>query len=148
MPDSSSLAQRFEQHVDRSGGHGPWGTCHVWTGAATKEGYGRFRIDGKIHRAHRVALFLATGAWPTAPCVNSQHLKPGTKAQNNADMATRGRARGGGPPGERHGRAKLTEVQVLAIRRDERGQSAIALQYGVHQATVSAIKRRKLWAHV
>lgn len=162
MPEScettEALRARFQAHVSTDTGLGPWGTCHVWTGSATKEGYGRFRIGNKIHRAHRVALYLWTGVWPTAPCVmhscdfppcvNGEHLEEGTKARNNGDMKARGRARGGGPPGERNGAAKLTESQVIAIRADTRPQVEVGLEYGVHQTTISAIKRGKKWAHV
>jgi len=38
-------------------------------------------------------------------------------------------------------RAKLTPVQVRAIRRSQRRQMDLAKRYGVSQATISNIKR-------
>jgi len=50
--------------------------------------------------------------------------------------------------GERCGSAKLTEVDVLAIREDRSGQKEIAKKYGISPASVGMIKRRQRWAHV
>ena len=52
--------------------------------------------------------------------------------------------------GERHGRARLTADQVLAIR-DLDGtmlQRDIARLFGIGQMTVSCIVRRVTWAHL
>jgi hypothetical protein len=46
-----STAERFWQHVDRSG------ECWVWTRAKIK-GYGAFRLDGRTVYAHRIAWEL------------------------------------------------------------------------------------------
>lgn len=43
---------RFERFVDRTG------ECHRWTGAHHGKGYGHFRYDGKVRKAHVVALLL------------------------------------------------------------------------------------------
>ena len=50
--------------------------------------------------------------------------------------------------GARHGSAKLTTGQVLAIRADKRPNSKIAVDYGVSRSSVSLIKNGKSWAHV
>jgi len=64
--------------------------------------------------------------------------------------------------GERRSNAVLTEEQVRDIRRRYGGpvgrgghqirggakQSALATEYGVSQVVISAIIRRKAWAHV
>lgn len=50
--------------------------------------------------------------------------------------------------GEDSPRAKLTEEQVRQIRADTRIQKVIAVEFGIKRATVGAIKRRDLWAHV
>lgn len=47
------VAERFELYVDRSG------ECHRWTGAHGSKGYGHFRYEGRMQKAHRVALLLA-----------------------------------------------------------------------------------------
>lgn len=43
---------------------------------------------------------------------------------------------------------KLKIADVLAIRADPRNQAAIAQDFNVSQATISAIRRKQLWAHV
>lgn len=53
--------------------------------------------------------------------------------------------------GEAHGRAKLTERDVLAIRaRRARGETlvSIAADYGVSHVRISMIALRKTWRHV
>ena len=74
---------RFEAKVDRSGGAD---TCHPWRGGTDDDGYGVIRLDGKAHKAHRVAFFLAHGRWPepcglhscdNPPCCNVRHLFEG-----------------------------------------------------------------------
>lgn len=50
--------------------------------------------------------------------------------------------------GSKHGRAKLTEAQVLRIRNDNRSQRRIAKEYGVDPTLISQIKRRKCWTHI
>lgn len=50
-----------------------------------------------------------------------------------------------------HGNAKLTETEVLAIRKAAASgatQRAIAQQYGLAQSNVSLIVRRKTWCHI
>lgn len=50
--------------------------------------------------------------------------------------------------GERQGASKLTEADVIAIRNDTRSQRKIAADYGVTQANIYFIIKRKSWAHV
>ena len=50
--------------------------------------------------------------------------------------------------GEKAPNARLTESDVLAIRKDPRPQKEIAAEYGIAQPTVSDIKRRRRWRHL
>lgn len=54
--------------------------------------------------------------------------------------------------GEANASAKLTEKSVLEIRamcrNQSMAQSQIAKRYGIKQATISAIHKRKSWAHL
>jgi len=68
----------------------------------------------------------------------------GTRLENMADRERLGEA----ARGEQHGHAKLSEAQVLAIRRDERFQYLIAAEYGVSRRLVGMIKAGKVWKHV
>lgn len=53
--------------------------------------------------------------------------------------------------GSKHGLSKLTEEDIPVIRRRLKNgevQRIIALDYGVHQVTISRIKTGKDWSHV
>ncbi len=115
MPSARPLAERFEEKVDRSPGHGPWGDCHVWTAAHNEKGYGSIGVGRhSTRKAHVVAFFLAYGRWPepcclhrcdNPPCVRLDHLFEGTVAVNTQDMYDKGR------------RGKLTADARAEIRR-------------------------------
>jgi hypothetical protein len=128
-----------------------------------KRGYGRVNVGGVIRLAHRVAYCKHHGLHlediegmvvrhkcDNPPCVNPEHLELGTQAQNLADMSERGRA----PRGTRNGHAKLTEQDVLAIRRAyvphsrTAGGQALADRYGVCNQTIHEILSRKIWTHL
>jgi hypothetical protein len=47
--------------------------------------------------------------------------------------------------GSRHGQAKLTENQVLEIRRDKRKRKEIAAAYGISPTSVTHIKQGTTW---
>ena len=47
--------------------------------------------------------------------------------------------------GEEHFRARLYESQVLAIRRDPRSASVIAVSYGVSKGCIHSVKTRRTW---
>jgi len=49
------------------------------------------------------------------------------------------------PYGEDHGKSKLTNETVLAIRNATGSQRHIARKFGISQATVYQIKTRKAW---
>lgn len=57
-----------------------------------------------------------------------------------------------GGRGETHGRAKLTEKQVVEIRQRYTGaygeQTALAKEYGVSQALIGKIVRAEVWTHM
>jgi hypothetical protein len=50
--------------------------------------------------------------------------------------------------GEDSASAKLSESQVIEIRHSSGPQKAIAGKFGISQTLVSAIKTRKVWAHL
>lgn len=143
---------RFEARINRAPGQGPHGTCHEWTGSLNANGgYGQCFFHGTTRLAHRVAWFLATGAWPSQSvlhhcdnplCVRYECLFEGTQADNMTDMTAKGRrARG-------EVLSKLTAQQVAAIRR-LRGvefQRVTAERYGVSQTAVGKIQRGERWA--
>ena len=150
---------RFWEKIDM---HGP-DDCWLWQAHCTAQGYGVIMVgsrkDGtrRTVRAHRLAYELAVGPilaglcvlhnCDNPTCVNPSHLYAGTQRDNMRDCYARGR-QGERPRGENHGRAKLTDEDVLAIRTDSRTQVVISADYDIGPAEVGRIKRRKTWAHV
>jgi len=93
----------FWDHVDQS--TAIWDACWEWKGERDKDGYGVFNRGGKHLRANIVGYQIQNGVIPKGyvvmhqcdnpPCVKGTHLGLGTNAENLADMAEKGRARGG-----------------------------------------------------
>lgn len=137
--------------------------CILWDGPRDTHGYGRKYVDGMKRQAHRVAYCAHHGlsiydisGWvirhmcDNPPCVNPDHLKIGTHADNVQDKVDHGRqAR---QKGEEHGQSKLTEQQVLAIKASYSGggvsQRGLALVYGVSQKAVWAVLNGTRWRHL
>jgi hypothetical protein len=132
--------------------------CWEWQGKQTAKRYGAFSVKlygERFYRAHRVAWALHNGRLiPTGAvimhscdnrlCCNPAHLSPGTQTQNVADQVARGRR----AKGEGHGRAKLTENDVRAIRSSTESISALARRYGVHWTTAAKARDGRFWPHV
>ena len=74
-------------------------------------------------------------------CCEATHLLYGSQADNMRDAFERGR----NATGSGHGMAKLSTLQVLAIRADKRSQKEIAAEYGVSKSTVSMIQSGQIW---
>ena len=129
--------------------------CWLWTADKYSTGYGRFFRRG----AHRVAWEVTNGPIPNGmfvchhcdvrACVNPAHLFLGNHGDNMRDKAAKGRCNT--PTGDRNGSSKLSADHVRAIR-SERAKGItgrlVALKYGVSEALVSYIVRRKLWVHL
>ena len=152
-----SAEERFWKHVHKTD------TCWLWTGPKDNLGRGKIRVgpESTSIRAHRFSWILHFGEIPNGmlvchhcdigSCVRPDHLFLGTNADNSADMVAKGRQAKGlmaGRRGEESGMAKLTEEQVLAIRKDTRSGCQIATDYGITNVTVGHIKRRRTWRHL
>ena len=106
-----------------------------------------------MRRIHTLVLTAFVGPKPEGlegchndgNCQNNvlSNLRWDTHIANLADKIRHGTTN----RGEQCGTAKLTKVQVAAIRDDTRLQREIAADYGVLQNTISRIKSGKRWAH-
>lgn len=137
--------------------------CWAWTGRVGQSNrawqrYGQFAIysDGRTvnFRAHRLAWLLLNGPIPegmnvlhrcdNTNCVNPNHLFVGTQKENVEDQRTKGRLW----YGQRNGRAKLTEQDVLDIRASAESDSELGRKYGVYATTVRDARMGKKWPHL
>ena len=150
------LVDKFWKNVDVCEAN----KCWLWKLCTVGKGYGYLGHKGRNLLAHRVAWMLTYGPIPEGMCVchhcdvklccNPEHLFLGTIADNNADMARKGRYFH--PTGEKHPRHKLTEEIVLMIRQryamGDITQQRLADEYGVDDSTVSRIVNCHRWKHV
>lgn len=137
--------QRFWSRVDKSG------QCWIWTRGKSRNGYGRFRLKGKIIYAHRFAFEITYGTvlpglhichkCDNPPCCNPKHLWAGTPADNMHDRDRKGRGRfkvisypkvpreKPVPKGSPEYRAKLSEkAKEVWARADYRAKQIAAQQ--------------------
>lgn len=140
--------------------------CWVWIGSKSGRGYGRFKVNGRFHTAHRIGYALKNGAvnprldvchhCDNRPCVNPSHLFAGTHKQNMDDCAAKGRNAVGDrngsrihpksrPIGEGHANHKLTTAQVIQIRAAGGTCAAVGVRFGIGHAQVCKIKLRQQW---
>jgi len=146
--------KRFWDKVDKSK------HCWNWT-AATRNGYGCLKFEGKVHDAHRVAWLLTHDRWPTEwilhtcdnrLCVRPAHLLEGNRSDAVYGAIAKGRHHTPYVQGERVASAKFTESQVQDIREAHAsrriGQRGLARKYGVHRATIGDIVTKRQWKHV
>lgn len=128
--------------------------CWGWAGAKTLDGYGQLWVARRPMLAHRISFAVHTGSEPgemvvahrcdNPACCNPDHLFLASQRQNLLDMGAKGRL----AACERHGRSKLTDDDVQAIRDLlARGHSGneIAARFGVSQPLISHINTGRIW---
>lgn len=134
--------------------------CWLWIKPSLKRGYGGFNLNGRMIQAHRFSYELFVG--PIDPgkqilhrrecgkpnCVNPHHLYMGTNDDNMRDLNTWGNP----AIGERNGNSKLSENDILNIRKIHKnkrcGYKETAELFGVHPVHIGLIVRGLLWKHL
>lgn len=161
----SKRIKRFWSRVDIRGPD----ECWNWNHAMNRSGYGIVKLwaladRGKAVTAHRFAWAVANGPVPKGSgyhgtvvahrcdnrrCCNPAHLFLTDQRGNLQDCLDKGR--GNKAFGERAGKTKLTEGEVLSIRHDAaRGmdRAALAERHHVTVQTVMDVTTRKSWKHL
>lgn len=151
-PDGATPDERLRYvgwtEVQRREGLTP---CWEWKGLTDRRAYGRVWDGQRVAAAHRLAYTawagpldddeLALHACDNPPCINPEHLSPGTGADNTRDMLRRARSANG----ERSPHHRLTDDDVAAIRAAYTGtwgqQAELARAYGVAPSAISMIVR-------
>lgn len=136
--------------------------CWEWQACRIAKGYGHCRWNGIYWKAHRISYVLAFGEIPDGlfvlhkcdnpPCVNPAHLFLGTSADNVQDMITKGRWTSPPRIGALNSNAKLTEENVIEIRKMHESGNYIhrelAVIFGVGRTQIGNIINRNRWNHI
>ena len=129
--------------------------CWLWPFGATGSGYGHTTYRGKHVLAHRTVCELVHGEPPRGShaahncgnslCVNPHHLRWATPRQNNADKLSHDTHN----RGQRHNLAKLSEADVLEIRRlaaaGPINKTELAKRFGVTRTAIYAATKGINW---
>ena len=133
--------------------------CWEWQAGLTAAGYGLVWINGKMEYAHRILNEIIDGPIPNGicvchhcdnpKCVNPLHLFRATHKENMYDAIAKGRLDNNG---EKQGNAKLTEKDVLEIRRlyatGKVLQRELAKMWRICRPHISEIVNNKGWKHI
>jgi hypothetical protein len=143
------LGDAFSGKIDKTA------SCWNWTGSRTSNGYGMVSMSRDL--AHRIAYRISKGPIPLGKmvmhscdnrlCVNPDHLRLGTAAENTRDMMSKGRNRFGRLPPHRASRSGLTWKDIAWLRKGTypRGElKAVAERYGLTPEGLSKIADLRL----
>lgn len=152
--------RKLEDRLWKSVRRGGPNECWLWYGSIDESGYGRISLHRRPTPVARVVWLVCFGEevpqgaqvchrCDNSLCCNPTHLFLGTAKDNYHDAMRKGRMRWA--VGEGNGQAKLTEWDVLEIRRrcaSGENQHSIAADYGTSSSYISQVFRRKHWSHV
>lgn len=174
-----AVTERFWRHVDKSGTCWLWtgslsgsGYGQFWPGGRRGDLTGAHRFSWELHNGPIPDGLHVCHHCDVKLCVRPDHLFLGTASDNNQDMTQKGRhasrtnpdwhVKGNAHPwrthperfpvGEQCSHAKLTNQQVLEVRRrydaGETNKVALGREYGVSDSLIRAIVHRRIWRHI
>lgn len=122
--------------------------CIIWKGALNSGGYPITWFNGKIAYAHRVVVGANKGevvmhTCDNPKCVNPEHLKVGTHAENSADMVRKGRQ----AKGERCAASKFSKDTIDSIRnlRGVLSSRKVGNLFGMSKTNVLDVWNNRIW---
>lgn len=165
MTDEELEKWFYEQKIITESG------CWEWC-LGMNSGYGTLRVNKKPILAHRFSLQLylrrpiesgieVRHMCHNTKCINPEHLKEGTHAQNMADMVDADRQAKGEYLsmrckmvvrdkiyGENNGKSKLTREHVIEIRNSDKTNLELSKIYGVNRNQILRIRKGISWPHI
>lgn len=161
--DATTTLRLVSGTVEERLRHHGWDTtasgCWEFRSGAMKSGHCRIRMNGKHVLVHRLSYETWVGPIPEGqlirhkcdnpPCMNPDHLEPGTHQDNRDDVMARGNPTF--KRGSDHYASKVDEDQVRAIRAGyTSGNSlvSLSLEYGLSTSAIKKIADRRSWKHV
>jgi len=133
--------------------------CISWPFGMHSTGYGQVNLDGVGRNASNAICRLANGDPPNGKphaahycgnraCVNPNHIRWTTVKENSADSRSHGTL----AKGERNGHAKLTEREVVEIKKlIDAGTCStreIGEIYSISRQAIRDIASERSWKHV
>lgn len=137
--------------------------CWIYTQSTARSGYGQIAFNGERGLlVHRVSYAMFNGditdglfvrhTCDVRACFNPEHLILGTNADNMQDVRDRGYDKVVTGSGEEHYNSKLTDADVIEMRRLVREEGMDAANAGkrfdMNPAAAHRIVVGKSWSHV
>lgn len=131
--------------------------CWIWKGKFFNSGRAKITFGKRNHLVSRLIYVLKYNklihglkvchSCDNPACVNPLHMFIGTNQDNSSDMVAKGRQ----AKGEANGGCKLTEAQVLSLRKEFSSgatRASLARKYKISWTQAAYICNGKSWKHL